>query len=142
MPQAKKSSSTRSTRSKGVPQPALSKAYESELSYETRVVVVILLLLFVYPIGLICMWAWMRNWPLWLKLLLSLPLFLGVLAFFVVMVALGSFLGHSRWNDRVERMQEKMHEQQELRLRPSEATPTETLTLTPSPTEETTPNTY
>lgn len=133
MPRSKKSTrSSRSQRTKTVPAPALSKAYESELSYETRVIVVILLLLFVYPIGLICMWGWMQNWPIWLKLLISLPFFFGVLAFFAVMMALGNFIGHTRWDDRYE------HMKRQLLITPTPMT----VTVTPLPTNTGSSQTY
>lgn len=130
MPRAKKTTSKKTE----IPQPALTKAYESELSYETRVIVVILLLLFVYPIGLICMWAWMRNWPLWLKLLISLPLFLGVLAFFAGAIALGSILSHTRLQYE---MQNRMQERREERLFPTVSPMMRQITPTQS-----NPNTY
>lgn len=126
MPRAKKTASKKTE----IPQPALTKAYESELSYETRVIVVILLLLFVYPVGLICMWAWMRNWPLWLKLLITLPLLLGVLVFFLGAIALGGFLSHAR-------LQYEMPERHEENFMPT-VSPMMRM-MTPAPTS---PNTY
>ena len=50
------------------------------LSYDTKTIIVILLLVFAYPIGLILMFVWMK-WPVWVKLLVALPtslIFLGV----------------------------------------------------------------
>ena len=42
-------------------------------------IIAILLLAFVYPIGLIFMWFW-TKWPLWLKIVLSLPVLLAFIA--------------------------------------------------------------
>lgn len=88
-----KKSAKKATR---VSQKALSKAYESEISYETKLIIAILLLLFVYPIGLIVMWWWMREWPLWLKLILSIPLFIAVLAVLGMFLAIGLFIRGAR----------------------------------------------
>ena len=52
----------------------------SELSYDTKTIIVILFLLFVYPVGVIFMLAWMKTWPSWLKVLLTIPFALGILA--------------------------------------------------------------
>lgn len=135
MPRAKKTTkSTRSSRSKAIPGPALTKAYESEMSYETRVIVVILLLLFVYPVGLICMWAWMRDWPLWLKLLISIPLFLGVLLFFAGVMLLGTFVSSANRAYRLQQMQERM-QRHELQLNPTDYPMMH-------PTDTAVPNTY
>jgi hypothetical protein len=48
-----------------------------------KTVVTVLLLIFVYPIGVIVSW-FLPKWKLWVKLLVSLPLVLGF-----VMIALG-----------------------------------------------------
>ncbi len=58
-------------------------------SNDTRTIVTALLLLFLYPIGLIVMWSW-TKWPLWLKILLSLPILLFVVAilFGLVLIAI------------------------------------------------------
>ena len=53
----------------------------SGLSHDTKTLIVILLLVFVYGIGLIFMWLWMKNWPKWLKILLTLPVFFVVAIF-------------------------------------------------------------
>lgn len=54
-------------------------------NHDTRFIIVILLLIFFYPIGLILMWMWMR-WQNWVKVLLSLPVIITVL------VILGSII--------------------------------------------------
>lgn len=58
-----------------------------EVNQNTRLIVVVILLIFVYPIGVIMMWQWMRYWPWWVKLLITLPLIAAVVAivlFFVI----------------------------------------------------------
>lgn len=122
MPEKKRTSRTPQRVKKAVPEKALSKAYESELSYETQVVIVILLLLFFYPVGIVLMWAWMRSWPLWVKLLISLPLLFGILAFFGLMVLFGSILSHAR-------LQQERPSIQHYLLTPAPTLPT---TITPS----------
>jgi hypothetical protein len=57
----------------------------SQMSEDTKAIIVILLLLFVYPIGLILMWAWMKSWPTWLKIIISLPIIL--IPIFMIMFA-------------------------------------------------------
>lgn len=78
MPARKRSSRAQNARTTRTKSP-------EEISYETKLTIVILLLLFVYPLGLVFMWVWMRNWPVWLKIVISLPLVLGVLALFTGM---------------------------------------------------------
>ncbi|MBI4137478.1 hypothetical protein HY469_05455 [Candidatus Roizmanbacteria bacterium] len=48
---------------------------QNGMSYETKMIIVILLLILVYPIGLIMMYIWMK-WPMWVKILLTLPILL------------------------------------------------------------------
>ena len=55
----------------------------SENNEGVKTVVTVLLLIFVYPIGVIVSW-FLPKWKLWVKLLVSLPLVLGF-----VMITLG-----------------------------------------------------
>lgn len=58
-----------------------------EMSYDTKALITVLLLLLVYPIGVLVMWKWMK----WSKLIMhaiSLPIYL-----FAMMVVLGVVLG-------------------------------------------------
>lgn len=48
---------------------------------DTNTIVVVLLLVFIYPVGYIAMWALMKRWPVWLKLVIGLPLVLVILSF-------------------------------------------------------------
>ncbi len=41
-------------------------------STDTKSLITALLLIFLYPAGLITMWFWVK-WPIWLKIMLSLP---------------------------------------------------------------------
>lgn len=51
------------------------------MSQRAKTIIVILLLLFITPLGIILMWFWTR-WPLWVKLLVSIPLLLPFLLIF------------------------------------------------------------
>jgi len=49
----------------------------NELSYDAKTIVTVVLLISVYPLGLVFMFLWMK-WPLWVKLLVALPIALLV----------------------------------------------------------------
>jgi len=57
----------------------LRKVPEGAISYDAKTIIIILCLIFIYPIGIIFMWIWMKTWPLWLKLIISVPLILGII---------------------------------------------------------------
>lgn len=59
--------------------PASANPEHHGMSHDTKTLIVILLLLFAYGIGLIFMWLWMKTWPKWLKIVLTLPVFIYVL---------------------------------------------------------------
>jgi type II secretory pathway pseudopilin PulG len=40
---------------------------------DTKTIIVVLLLVTVFPIGVIMMWIWMKWWPKWVKLLITIP---------------------------------------------------------------------
>ena len=61
------------------PTPAKSTSND-ELSYDAKTIITIVLLIGFYPVGLVLMYLWMR-WPVWLKVLLTLPLVPFVLVF-------------------------------------------------------------
>src|SRR5258706_16040518 len=65
-------------------------------TYDTKVIVTILLLLFIYPVGLIFMWAWMKSWSVWLKIVISLPLFISVFFASVIIFVIGNAVRHAR----------------------------------------------
>lgn len=53
---------------------------QSGVSNDTKTIVTVLLLTFVFPVGFILMWVW-APWRLWVKLLASFPflvLFIGL----------------------------------------------------------------
>ena len=55
------------------------------LSEDTKTVVVIVTLLLAYPVGLILTWLWMK-WPAWVKVILALPVILGLLFILTLVV--------------------------------------------------------
>ncbi len=82
-------------------------------TYDTLMIVTILLLLFVYPIGIIFMWAWMKTWPTWLKLVISAPFVIAITFLIIVSFIVGSII-HNNLNKaaieerRIERMQQRI----------------------------------
>lgn len=56
-----------------------SKQSSNEMSQDTKALITILLVLFLPPVGVILMWAWMKSWPTWLKILLTLFGFGGLI---------------------------------------------------------------
>lgn len=101
MPTRKSVRSTKSRKTVSKPQVTSSMGP----TYDTQMIVTILLLLFVYPLGLIFMWAWMHTWPVWLKIVISLPFVLAVGVIILMLLVVGSVVR----NGRFERM---MYEQQ------------------------------
>lgn len=58
----------------------------NELSYDTKTIIVVLTLIFVYPVGIILMYLWMK-WNKLLKFVISLPIYLlifGLLFAFLI----------------------------------------------------------
>lgn len=91
----------------------------TELTYETKMILVVLLLLLFYPAGVVMMWIWMK-WPVWVKLLVMLPI-LFIFAF----VAGISFLfatvirHHLSFQERVEMMQQEQLKKLQMSVTPS-----------------------
>src|SRR3989344_7604135 len=85
-------------------------AKQQELSYDTKLVLTLVLLFLLYPVGLILMFKWM-TWPKWLKVLLSLPVVIFIFAF-VFMIIGGFILGitgnYSRDNE-LEKAEERLN---------------------------------
>ncbi len=72
-----------------------------DMSHDTKTLIVILLLVFAYGIGLIFMWWWMKTWPNWLKILLTLPIFASILlAVFIIFVVVSAPSQPSENTDR------------------------------------------
>lgn len=79
-------------------------------SYDTQMIIVIILLLLAYPLGIIFMWAWMNSWPNWVKMVISLPLIIALLIIVVIFYFVGSIIRNGRYYDmkyhhRVENVQ-------------------------------------
>jgi len=56
---------------------------ENGMSQDTKTIIVVILLVLVYPIGVILMFAWMKKWSWWVKLLAMMPIILVIVVFFV-----------------------------------------------------------
>lgn len=52
---------------------------QSGMSESTKTMITVLLLVFAFPIGIIFMWIWMRNWPTWAKVAITLPFAIAVI---------------------------------------------------------------
>ena len=50
------------------------------MSEDTKTILVVLGLVFFYPVGLILMFMWMKDWPRWVKVLLALPVIVMLFA--------------------------------------------------------------
>ena len=75
------------TKSNRTPQTAAAPVEtHQEMSHDTKTIITVLLLIFVYPVGLIIMWMWMHNWPKWVRTLISLPVLLIVLGIIAAIV--------------------------------------------------------
>lgn len=53
------------------------------ISKDTQAIITVILLVFMYPIGFIVMWVW-TEWPIWLRLLLSIPVILLIIFLFAL----------------------------------------------------------
>ncbi len=120
----------RKTASKATPERKFTRV-STDLSYETKLTIVVLLLLFFYPLGLIFMWAWMRSWPTWLKLLLSIPVAIGLCILFAGIMLIIALVRNGASNNQVQeqlRVYQQLHMQKEVLLTPteSEIEPTDT----------------
>jgi len=58
---------------------------EEGMSYDTKTIITVLALIFVFPVGLILMFVWMK-WPWWVKLIIGFPVALVGLAFLGIIV--------------------------------------------------------
>lgn len=140
MPARKKTTARTTSRTRTKEEPIKAErvttrtATVDEISYETKLTIVILLLLFVYPLGLVFMWFWMRNWPLWLKILISLPIVIGILGILFGIFAIAMILRHVATDKNFQYQMRQYQYQQEQQLTPS---PSETV----SPTDTSTPTT-
>lgn len=67
------------------------KKEDSELSYDTKTLVTIILLITVYPVGVVLMFVWM-NWNKWIKFLIVLPLALVCIVPLIILAVAGAML--------------------------------------------------
>lgn len=63
------------------------KTNESELNYDTKQLITILSLFFVFPLGILFMWLWMK-WKTWVKVVLTFIMFLPLLFAIPLAIAL------------------------------------------------------
>lgn len=77
------------------------------LSNDTKTIIVVLVLLFAFPLGLVLMWIW-TNWPKWVKLLITLPLIIFFLAISAIVVLFARNQFQSR---QVQRINENIIQQ-------------------------------
>jgi len=79
-----------------VPQSVSQPQNTTSHSSETRTIVTVLLLIFIYPVGLVVMWVW-AYWPKWLKWFISAPVIIGIVAIILGFVLIAT-LPHSPVN--------------------------------------------
>ncbi len=73
----------------------LAKEKSLDTSTDTYMVITAVLLLTFYPAGVITMWMWLKKWPIWVKILITLPVVLFILLFIVVIGLFFIFLTSS-----------------------------------------------
>jgi cytochrome c oxidase subunit IV len=66
------------------------------LSYEVKTLIVIILLFFAYPVGLILMFMWM-DWSAWIKALILLPVVCLILMIIFMTTATHVSVGMRGW---------------------------------------------
>lgn len=128
MPTKKKSRSTTAKKSVKKPVPVRKPQVSSSqgASYDTMMIITILLLLFVYPLGLVFMWALMRTWPTWLKIVITLPLLIALFFTALVVFVVGQSVRHIDWNKvRMQQQYEQMRERQQnmMNISPTPSSP-------------------
>lgn len=96
-------------------------------SNDTKIIIVILLLLFAYPLGLIFMWGWMKNWPIWLKVVLSVPLILAILFIVAAFSFIGNAIHNRRYDNSYQRKIEQMNNESDGNSNIMDVSPTTTI---------------
>jgi len=66
-------------------QSPINQTQNQGISENTKAIITAILLVFAYPIGLLLMWFW-AKWPRWVKIVISLPLFLAILGILAVVL--------------------------------------------------------
>ncbi len=88
-----------------------------EVSTDTKTIITVLLLLLVYPIGVIVMYRW-TNWSNGVKNLIALPLWLIILAIVLVMVGgFASVFSPSSQIDKVKQEQVVRLNETDMKMR-------------------------
>ena len=92
-----------------------SEAMTSELTTDTKTIVVVLLLIFVYPIGVIFMWVWMKWWPKWVKILVTIPFVMAILGIIFTFMIAGTIMHNAmREQDQMNNMPYQRHMQRPM----------------------------
>lgn len=55
------------------------------MSKDTKTIITVLLLIFVFPVGFILMWVW-TKWPAWVKIIISLPIIIAIVGIFAAVL--------------------------------------------------------
>lgn len=71
---------------------------QNSMPEDTKTLITILLLVFVFPVGFILMWVW-TKWKLWVKLLITIPIILFMLGM-VGVIGLGIKAAQQAQNER------------------------------------------
>ncbi|SRR5258706_7268835 len=72
----------------------------NSLSYDSKTIIVVLLLLLAYPIGAVLMWMWMGKWPIWLKAIITVPFVFGILAATFMILIMFAFIRSANFEVR------------------------------------------
>ncbi len=66
----------------------MSNQQSSGMSEDTKAIITILLLIFVFPVGIVMMWVWMK-WPVWVKILIT---FVAIIPLFIIVGAISAIV--------------------------------------------------
>jgi hypothetical protein len=78
---------------------------------QTKTIVTILCLLFVTPIGIVLMWIWMKNWPKWLKIIITLLPLLFIMFMIALFVVIFASVPKDAWKTSVDYKMQSGYEQ-------------------------------
>lgn len=112
--------------------------YSSDMSSDAKLIIVLLLLLFFYPLGLVFMWLWMKKWPTWLKVVITLPIIIGILAAIFIIIVARAIIHEAR----LERLQQLEQLRQERQIQQGSGSGTFSLSPTPTTLPSINSNTY
>ena len=57
----------------------------NEISHDTKIIITVLTLLFVFPVGLILMLYW-KMFPVWVRVMITILFCLILIAFFIIFI--------------------------------------------------------